>query len=103
MSIIENVSSAIEPGDRRRVRAIAAAILEQQGFQTAELLEQVIDGRAHSGYSVAKDRSERAVKLGAVIVNYLREELAEEYQDERSRTQARLDRMLNDLKREAGL
>lgn len=74
MSITENVSSAIEPEDRHRVRAIAAALLEHQGFQAAELLDLVIDERAHTGYSVAKDRAEGAVKLAATIVNYLREE-----------------------------
>ncbi|WP_205589023.1 hypothetical protein, partial [Pseudomonas aeruginosa] len=41
--ITENVSSAIEPEDRHRVRAIAAAILEHQGFQASELLDLVID------------------------------------------------------------
>lgn len=72
MSIIENVSSAIEPADRYRVKAIAEAILQHQGDHGGELLELVIDERAHSGYSVAKDRAERAVKLAAAIVNYLR-------------------------------
>jgi dihydroxyacetone kinase len=76
MSIRDNVSSAIELEDRHRVRAVAAAILEHQGFKAAELLDLVIDEGAHTGYSVAKDRAERAVQLAACIVNYLRADLA---------------------------
>lgn len=92
MSIRDNVSSAIEPEDRHRVRAIAAAILEHQGFQASELLDLVIDDRAHTGHSVAKDRAERAVELAAVIVNYLREDLANDPRHE----------LLQALQREAG-
>jgi hypothetical protein len=43
MSIRDNVSSAIELEDRHRVRAVAASILEHQGFKAAELLDLVID------------------------------------------------------------
>lgn len=103
MSIIENVSSAIEPGDRLRVKAVAAAILEQQGFEASNLLDLIIEGRGDKPSHRTTERAAAAVSLAAVIVNYLREELAEEYQDERSRTKARLDRLLHDLQREVGL
>lgn len=56
MSITENVSSAIEPEDRHRVRAIAAALLEHQGFQAAELLDLVIrdESPAHKSTSARR-------------------------------------------------
>lgn len=92
MSIRDNVSSTIEPEDRHRVRAIAAAILEHQGFQAAELLDLVIDDRAHTGYSVAKDRAEQAVELATVIVNYLRADLGNDPRHE----------LLQALQRETG-
>lgn len=94
MSTLQNASSAFEPEDRHRVREIAAAILEHQGFQAAELLELVIDDRAHTGYSVAKDRAEGAVKLAASIVNYMRTELEVPGIDQE---------LLQALQREAGL
>jgi hypothetical protein len=88
MSITENVSSAIEPDDRHRVRAIAAALLEHQGFQAAELLDLVIrdEPPAHkstsaragglvSTNSASIARATAAVELAAIIVNYMREEL----------------------------
>lgn len=74
MSILENVSSAIEPEDRHRVRAIAAAILEHQGFQATDLLDLVIDEKtAHLAHRTTA-RATGAVQLAATIVNYLREE-----------------------------
>lgn len=94
MSIAETVSSAIEPEDRHRVRTIAAAILEHQGDQASDLLELVIDDRAHDGYSVAKDKAERAVKLAATIVNYMRKEFEVHGIDQE---------LLQALQREAGL
>lgn len=72
MSIRDNVSSAIEPEDRHRVRAIAAAILEHQGFQANELLDLVIDEKA--GHRITS-RAGAAVELAAIIVNYVREDL----------------------------
>lgn len=88
MSITENVSSAIEPEDRHRVRAIAAAILEHQGFQAAELLDLVVSEEpvprkasmgARGGFistnSASIARATAAVQLAAVIVNYMHEEL----------------------------
>lgn len=87
MSITENVSSAIEPEDLHRVRAIAAAILEHQGFQASELLDLVVREQpvahkttsARAGGLVSTNsgsiaRATAAVDLAAVIVNYLREE-----------------------------
>lgn len=74
MSILENVSSAIETDDRHRVKAIAEAILQHQGYQATDLIELVIDDRAHSGYSVNKAAAEGAVKLAACIVNFLRDD-----------------------------
>lgn len=75
MSIRDNVSSAIEPEDRHRVRAIAAAILEHQGFQAAELLDLVIDEKTANLNHRTTARAASAVQLAAVIVNYLREDL----------------------------
>lgn len=75
MSITENVSSAIEPEDLHRVRAIAAAILEHQGFQACELLDLVITEEAPADtITPRRARAESAVQLAAVIVNYLRQE-----------------------------
>ncbi|EPF1455273.1 hypothetical protein AVM47_033795 [Pseudomonas aeruginosa] len=94
MSITENVSSAIEPEDRHRVRAIAAAILEHQGFQASELLDLVIDEKtAHLNHR-ATARAEAAVQLAAIIVNYLREEFEIPGVDHE---------LLQALQREAGL
>lgn len=94
MSITENVSSAIEPEDLHRVRAIAAAILEHQGFQAAELLDLVIDEKtAHLNHR-ATARAEAAVQLAACIVNYMREELEAPGIDQD---------LLQALQREAGL
>lgn len=75
MSTLENVSSAIEPEDRHRVRAIAGAILELQGYQASETLDLVItEGIPADAITPALARAESTVQLAAIIVNYLREE-----------------------------
>jgi hypothetical protein len=94
MIILDNVSSAIAPDDRHRVKAIAEAILQHQGYQAADLIELVIDDRAHSGYSVNKAAAEGAVKLAAAIVNYMREDLGARSPEQE---------LLVALQREAGL
>lgn len=77
MSILENVSSAIEPSDIRHVRAAALAIIEWQGFQCSpETVDLVIrDVSRRRRVSRHGSRIEGAVQLAAVIINYLHEEL----------------------------
>lgn len=97
MSIRENVSAAIEPEDRHRVKAIAAAILEHAGFEASELLDLVIDNEA-KGLSYRKSaRAGAAVDLAACIVNYMHEEL----DPDREQSEANLE-LLRALQREAG-
>lgn len=94
MSILENVSTAIEADDRHRVKTIAEAILQHQDYQAADLIELVIDDRAHSGYSMNKAAAEGAVKLAACIVNFLRDDFGLDSID--------LD-LLQALRKESGL
>lgn len=96
MSILENVSAAIEPEDRHRVKAVAAAILKHQGFEASELLDLVIDKEAQDLSYRKSARAGAAVELAACIVNYLREEFEPEIE------QAKADRdLLQALQREA--
>lgn len=88
MSILENVSSAIEPEDLHRVKAVAAAILRHQGFDADDLLDLVARGEtpeaiAHAiggrrGFFLQNTgsirRAEAAVSVAACIVNYLRDD-----------------------------
>ena len=97
MSIRENVSAAIEPEDRHRVKAVAAAILESQGFEANILLDLVIDNKAQELPHRHTARAAAAIELAACIVNYLREELEPEIE------QAKADSdLLQALQREAG-
>lgn len=94
MSILDNASNAIEPEDRHRVRAIAAAILEHQGLQACELLDLVITEETPADtITPRRARAESAVQLAAAIVNYLREDLARDPGHE----------LLQALQRETGL
>lgn len=96
MSIRENVSATIEPEDRHRVKAVAAAILEAQGFEANILLDLVIDDAAQGFPHRHTARAGAAVELAACIVNYLREELEPEIE------QAKADSdLLQALQREA--
>lgn len=104
MSILENFTSSIEPGDRRRVCAIAEAILAAQGFICDEgLLDRAAQGAVDGVGRESARRATAACRLAATIVNYMREELEGEHMDERARTQARLEKLLVDLQQEAGL
>lgn len=104
MSIVESVSSTIEPGDRRRVCAIAQAILAAQGFDAdLDLLDRAAQGALDGSRRESAARATAACRLAAVIVNYMRDEIEDEYIGERERTQARLNKLLRDLQQEAGL
>lgn len=104
MSILENFTSSIEPGDRRRVCAIAEAVLATQGFACDEdLLDRAAQGALEGIGRESARRATAACRLAAVIVNYMRGEIEEEHMDERAQTQARLDKLLVDLRRETGL
>ena len=95
MNKLETASSTFEPEDRHRVRAIAAAILEHQGFQAAELLDLVITEETPAAtITLQRARAEAAVQLAATIVNYMREELEVPGIDQE---------LLQALQREAGL
>lgn len=92
---LETASSTIEPEDVHRVRAIASALLEHQGYRACELLDLVITEEAPaSTITPRRARAESAVRLAATIVNYLRGEWAIETIDHE---------LLQALRREAGL
>lgn len=88
MSILESVSSAIEPEDLHRVKAVAAAILKHQGFDAEDLLDLVARGEKPEAIAQAVGgrrgfflqntgsirRAEAAVNLAACIVNFLRDD-----------------------------
>lgn len=97
MSIRENVSAAIEPEDRHRVKAIAAAILEHMGFEANGLIDQLIDDEAKDLSYRQLSRAGAAVDLAACIVNYMHEEL----DPDREQSEANLE-LLRALQREAG-
>jgi hypothetical protein len=98
MSIRENVSSAIEPEDRGRVKAVAVAVLEREGFIVAdELLDKIIAGEASELTYRQSARASGAIELAACIVNYLREDL-EPVLDQAQQNLA----LLQALQREAG-
>ena len=97
MSILENVSAAIEPEDRPRVKAVAVAILEHMGFQADTLVDLVIDDNAKDLSWRHLSRAGAAVDLAACIVNYLREELEPELEQGRINTE-----LLQALQREVG-
>lgn len=98
MSICENVSSAIEPEDRDRVKAVAVAILEHTGFIVAEeLLDKIIADDASDLTYRQSCRAGGAIELAACIVNYLREE----FEPDLTQAQANLE-LLQALQREAG-
>lgn len=90
MNAITQASREVAPQDLHLVRSIAAAVLEHQGLDPAELLDLVVDENA-PGYN---RRAVAAANLAAQIVNYLRGEFGLQDVDHE---------LLAALRKEAGL